>query len=53
VRGCRYKKLINSNRYNSRYRYHKNSIINKGLLSLVGFSLLLPMFPCRDNVIFL
>jgi len=23
--------------YNNRYRYHKNSIINKGLLSLLGF----------------
>jgi len=35
VRSCCYKKLMNLN--NNRYRYHKNSIINKGLLSLVSF----------------
>ena len=36
VRCCR-TKLIDSYVYNNRYRYHKNSIIDKDLLSLVGF----------------
>jgi len=36
VWGCRYRKLIDLIYNNNRYRYHENTIINKGLLSLVG-----------------
>jgi hypothetical protein len=37
VWGCRYRKLIDFiDIIVGRYRYHKNTIINKGLLSLVG-----------------
>ena len=37
VRGCRYTKLINSRYRYNRYRYHKNTIIDNGVLPLVGF----------------
>jgi hypothetical protein len=40
--------------YNNRYKYHENTIINKGLLSLVGisdcFAARACSFHCRDNV---
>jgi hypothetical protein len=35
VRGCHYRKVID---FNNKYRYHKNPIINKGLLLLGGIS---------------
>jgi len=38
VRGCRYRKLIDFIYNNSRYRYHKNLIINNGFLLLVGIA---------------
>ena len=40
--------------YNNRYRYHKNTMINKGLLSLVGiadcFAARACPSQCRNNV---
>jgi hypothetical protein len=38
VQGCHYKKLMNSEMYNNRYRYLKNRIIFQVCLSLVGIS---------------
>jgi len=41
VRGCCYKKLIDSRYRYNRYRYYKNAIINKDISPLVGIVLLL------------
>jgi hypothetical protein len=47
VWGCCCKKLIDFMYNNNKYRYDENTIINKGLLSLVGISdcLLLELDP--------
>jgi len=44
VRGCRYTKLIDFIYIIiGRYRYHKNLIINKGFLPLVGIAVVSPL----------
>jgi hypothetical protein len=55
VRGFRYTKLIDS-RYKGRYRYHKNTIINKDISPLVGIVFLsscffASSFHCRNKAI--
>jgi hypothetical protein len=44
VRGCCYRKLIDSDVYNNGYRYYKNAIINKDISPLVGIVFLRSRF---------
>ena len=49
VRGCRYRKLIDSRYRYKRYRYHKNTIINKDISPLVGIVYSLAVRACHSH----